>query len=85
MRIIRQKAVQAHPIPKRVHAPHGPFPEELFDEPEIAYDTPLDGDEFEDGATAQNNFKPVKHYICKHCGERVTEDEIETHVCGGVR
>jgi hypothetical protein len=85
MRIIRHQAPQGHPVPNRVHAPQGPFPDELFDDPEIIYDyapeAAEDGAGFESGATAQNNFTPVKHYVCKHCGARVTEDQIESHVC----
>jgi len=85
MRIIRHQAIQVHSVPNRVYDAKGPFPDELFDEPEIIYDYPEesgeDGADFELGATAQNNFKPAKYYRCRHCNARVTELELETHVC----
>jgi hypothetical protein len=62
MKITRVKAVQAHPVPNKVHAPRGPFPNELFREPEIINDYHPEDDEtgssFPLGATAQNNFNP---------------------------
>lgn len=64
MKITRVKAVQVHPVPKRVHEPRGPFPDHIFDEPEINNDyeqeAPETGTNFEMGATAQNNYKPVR-------------------------
>ena len=85
MRLIRHNAVQVHPIPNRIVSPRGPFPPELFDEPEIVdnYAPALnpDGLEFEAGATAQNNFKPPKWLRCGTCYERVLETETEDHVC----
>lgn len=86
MRLIRVKAVQAHPVPKYVHEPYGPFPEDLFEEPEIVYDYTSEEDEgttsLLPGATAQNNYRPEKAFRCKHCHARVLESEIETHTCG---
>lgn len=62
MKITRVKAVQAHPVPDKVHSPRGPFPRHLFREPEIVNDYSPEDDEtgssFPLGATAQNNFKP---------------------------
>lgn len=85
MRITRVKALQAHPVPDRVHEPQGPFPDHLFDEPEISSDYTSEYDEggsnFELGATAQNSYKPVKHYRCKHCHARVSQLNLDTHVC----
>lgn len=87
MRITRVQAIQAHPVPASVQAPRGPFPPELFREPEVVYDTSSGGDDeggtnFEPGATAQNNYKPPKYYRCKYCNARVADFEIPTHECG---
>ena len=85
MRITRHQAVQAHYVPDRVHQPRGPFPADIFDEPEINYNYPSedseDGAGFEPGSTAQNNFKPTKYYRCKACNARVSEHHLDDHVC----
>ena len=85
MRITRVQAIQAHPVPKRVYEPRGPFPENLFDEPEIVDEYALEqdenGSEYSLGATAQNNYKPVKNYRCKVCDAKVTASELDAHVC----
>lgn len=84
MRIIRQPTIQVHPVPDRVSAEVGPFPQQLFDEPEIIYPDPAyseDGSNFMPGATVQNNFKPIKYLRCVLCAERVPESETEHHRC----
>lgn len=85
MKITRVKAVQVHPVPDRVHEPRGPFPDHLFDEPEMVsdYDPEQDegGSNFQLGATAQNNYKAVRHYRCKNCHARVNQSDLETHFC----
>lgn len=85
MRITRVQAVQAHPVPKRVYEPRGPFPEHIFDEPEIVdeYSVEQDehGGEYALGATAQNNYKPVKQYRCKSCNNKVSATHLESHIC----
>lgn len=85
MKITRVKAVQAHPVPSRVHEPRGPFPDHIFDEPEIVSDYTSEDDEaginFEPGATAQNNYSPVKYYRCKACHARVASNDLELHAC----
>lgn len=86
MKITRVQAIQAHPVPKRVHEPYGPFPVELFDEPEIVYDYHSEDDDgtssLEPGATAQNDYKPERFFRCRHCHARVTEAEMDAHSCG---
>lgn len=85
MRIIRNQAIQVHPVPDRVTAEYGPFPRELFGEPEIIYPDPAynqDGTDFAPGATVQNNFKPIKYLRCAVCSERVPEEETSFHICG---
>lgn len=85
MRVTRVKAVQVHPVPEHMESPKGPFPRELFREPEMADDyLPQyneDGTGFEPGSTAQNNYKPPKWLRCKTCLERVLESDTETHIC----
>jgi hypothetical protein len=85
MKITRVQAIQAHPVPKRVYEPRGPFPEHIFDEPEIVdeYQVEQDenGTEYDLGATAQNNYRPVKHYRCKSCDAKVTAIQLDSHVC----
>lgn len=80
VRVERKQAVQTHPVPDKVTAPQGPFPKEMFDEPEIVTNT--ERDEFEPGATVQNNFKPEKTLRCARCLTRVKESETEAHICG---
>lgn len=85
MKITRVRAVQAHPVPDKVHEPRGPFPDHLFDEPEIntEYESEYDeaGAEYELGATAQNNYKPVKHFRCRTCHARVVSTDLDIHTC----
>lgn len=40
-----------------------------------------DGLGFELGATAQNNFRPEKRYVCKMCDARVMESQLDFHEC----
>jgi len=85
MRVTRKKAVQVHPVPDRVMDPVGPFPRELFKEPEIVDDYKSqyseDGSDYPLGATAQNNYRPPKHVRCAYCLARVLETEVSNHVC----
>ena len=90
MKIVTRKAVQAHPVPDRVLEPRGPFPPEMTvgnpaSEPDIIYDyEPAyseDGSDYLPGATAQNNYRPLKFLRCAVCSERVREDETEHHIC----
>ena len=85
MHIERIKTKQGHPVPKTAHAPKGPFPPELFEQPEVVVDyTPQpDGGE-EDmplGSTAQNDFKPIRWFRCKSCRDLVPEPQLGTHMC----
>ena len=76
---------QGHPVPKTVIRAQGPFPRDLYQEPEIIneYDKPYpeDGSDFKSGATAQNNFSGYKWLRCVECRDRVREDETEDHEC----
>jgi len=85
MRVTRVNAVQVHPYPDKVESPQGPFPREMFREPEIVSDYEPqfneDGYGFEPGSTAQNNFRPPRVLRCGSCLARVKEDETALHVC----
>jgi hypothetical protein len=90
MRIINKQAIQVHPVPDRVTSPQGPFPPELtlgnpLSEPDIIYEYEEayaeDGSEFLPGATAQNNYKPLRYLRCSVCSARVIETETEAHIC----
>ena len=76
----RKQALQVHPVPDKVLDPRGPFPEDLFSEPEIIFNNKEE--EFAPGATAQNNFDPPKYLRCAYCHTRVLETETSNHKCG---
>jgi hypothetical protein len=84
MKTTRVKAKQAHPVPNKVTNPTGPFPRELFKESKIVddYQPALneDGMDFEKGATAQNNFKPLNLY-CGDCNSKVLSTKTHEHEC----
>lgn len=78
MRIIKKiQAYQAHPVPTHISSPRGPFPAELFQEPEVVIE---DIDEDTSG-TVQDNFGKLKWLRCIDCHERVREDFTDFHVC----
>jgi hypothetical protein len=85
MRVTRVDAPQAHPVPKQVLEPQGPFPRELFNEKPIVDDyvpeSSEDGSNFPVGATAQNNYTAPRTMICKVCDARVLENKTGDHVC----
>ena len=85
MRVTNKQAIQVHPVPKSAINPKGPFPVELFDEPDIVFDyepqANEDGSNFPLGATAQNNFNPLRYLRCSVCLVRVLETETQDHVC----
>ena len=85
MHIQRIKTKQGHPVPKTAGYAKGPFPPELFEQPEVISDyTPQpDGGEEEIplGATAQNNFKGIRWFRCKTCKDIVPENKLGDHTC----
>lgn len=80
MRVERIQATQVHPIPDKILSPQGPFPSELFDEPDILVNMPKE--DFLPGSTAQNEFKPPRYLRCALCHIRVLESETADHKCG---
>lgn len=85
MRITKKQAVQVHPVPDRVMNPVGPFPADLFREPDIVVDynskNGEDGGDIPLGGTAQNNYRPPRYLRCAVCLVKVLEAETEYHVC----
>lgn len=85
MKVTRHHAVQVHPVPATATNPKGPFPRELFREPDLVidYDSQYseDGSEHPLGATAQNNYNPPKYLRCARCFARVLEGETQEHSC----
>jgi hypothetical protein len=85
MRVTKRNAIQVHPVPATMVSPKGPFPRELFDEPDIVVDYESadneDGSDFPLGATSQNDFKPIRYLRCSVCLVRVLETETQDHVC----
>ena len=84
MRIERIVTKQGHPVPETAHSPKGPFPPELFSEPELITEyTPFD-EEHPRGATAQTSFKSPRMFRCNYCTDVVLEHEMSDHICKGV-
>jgi hypothetical protein len=83
MRIQRHKAVQVHPVPAHIRDAQGPFPRELFIEPEIVdvHDTTEFGENLPLGSTAQNNFIAPRMMVCSLCKARVLESKTGEHEC----
>ena len=88
MRITTHQTYQGHPVPKHVYYPDDetPFDYDVTAESEINYDyaseSPDDGSNFAEGATAQNDFKPERLFRCKKCLIKLVESEIKLHICG---
>lgn len=57
----------------------------ILAEPKLIREYPAaendDGSDYALGATAQNNFKPLRYLVCSVCYERVREDLTPDHVC----
>ena len=85
MRITRIPTKQGHPFPSQRMEPRGPFPPELFREPEIIvdYDSQPDGggDPIPEGSTAQNNFRELRWFRCRLCQEVLIESALDDHIC----
>jgi hypothetical protein len=85
VKVERIAAKQAHWVPSQAHAPRGPFSPELFQHTPVVWDyTPQgeNGDVEEPiGATAQNNYRPLRHFMCRDCDTVMTEHEIYDHDC----
>lgn len=81
MRQRRVSARQAHPVPQARAKPRGPFPPELYYSQPVVTDYEPDEEQFADGATAQNNYRPETLMRCRLCLCEVYESETSRHVC----
>jgi hypothetical protein len=89
MRITKVDAVQVHYVPTRAYPPRSldSFEDlvDIYNDTRVVVDYEHEDDEgsskLDPGATAQNNYKPVKYYRCRRCDERVSEYELDEHVC----
>ena len=84
MKIERIITRQAHPVPKQAYKPKGPFPPEIFKDPEILTDyvpqSDGGGEEMPVGSTVQNNFQPLNWFKCNGCGAIIPEHQIPDHM-----
>lgn len=80
MRIVRRQAVQGHEIPSTAHHPRGPFPSEIL-APNVVVMEPED--QVDPRANAQNLYRSPSLVRCTLCGDIMTEDVTDSHVCEG--
>ena len=87
MRIERVQARQGHPVPRQAGFARGPFPPELFEQPEIVYDRQPRPDDREDEYNVSENFttptdsQEWKWFRCEDCRWVLREDELDAHMC----
>lgn len=81
MRVLRRQAYQAHAVPKTAGYPKGPFSAEILAAPVVSREEVLDDNPFPPGATAQNQFRGIKHYRCRMCHEVLLEEQLDGHIC----
>ena len=79
--IQRIETKQGHPVPKSAGPAKGPFPPELYAQPEVITEYPPEIEDVPVGGTAQNNFRPPKVFKCRDCDELVLEYNISNHIC----
>lgn len=79
MRVIRTPAYQGHAIPQTAHRPQGPFPSEILAPNPVE---PVEPEDVNPWANAQNNYLPPAWVRCRLCNEVMTEDETDAHRCG---
>lgn len=78
MRVIRRPAVQGHAIPQTAHNPQGPFPAEILAPTVVVTEAE---EEIDPRANAQNFYRSPSLVRCTLCGEIMTEDVTDSHVC----
>lgn len=78
MRVIRRPAVQGHAIPQTAHQPQGPFPAEILAPNVVVTEAE---EEVDPRANAQNLYRSPSLVRCTLCGEIMTEDVTDSHVC----
>lgn len=78
MRIVRRQAVQGHAVPATAHRPQGPFPAEIL-APNVVVTE--DEEQPDPRANAQNFYRSPSMVRCTLCGDVMTEDVTDSHVC----
>ena len=85
MHIERVQARQGHEVPKQAGYARGPFPSELFTQPEIVYPRRQAPDENESDVSenfiSQGDSQEWKWYRCEDCRWVLREDELDSHMC----
>lgn len=78
MRVIRRPAIQGHAIPETAHRPKGPFPPEILAPNVVVTEAE---EEIDPRANAQNLYRSPSLVRCTLCGDIMTEDVTDSHVC----
>lgn len=78
MRVVRRQAVQGHAIPTTAHQPQGPFPAEILAPNAVVVE---EEERMDPGSNAQNLYRSPSMVRCTLCGEIMTEDVTDSHVC----
>lgn len=78
MRVIRRPAVQGHAIPTTAHRPQGPFPAEILAPNTVVVE---EEDQADPRSNAQNLYHSPSMVRCTLCGEIMTEDVTDNHIC----
>lgn len=80
MRVVRRMAVQGHEIPATAHRPQGPFPSEILAPTVVVTE---EEEKIDPRANAQNFYRSPSMVRCTLCGDVMTDDVTDSHVCGG--
>ena len=78
MRVVRTQAVQGHAVPSTAHAPRGPFPAEILAPNVVVVEDEVKPDP---RANAQNLYRSPSLVRCTLCGDIMTEDVTDSHIC----
>jgi hypothetical protein len=84
MRIQRVITKQGHPVPKSGGYAKGPFPQELYQRPEVISDYVPADETTPPGGTAQNNYREPRAFRCSFCDEVMYEHQTIDHKCEGM-
>jgi hypothetical protein len=74
MPLIRKFAIQGHEIPATAHAPRGPFPPEILEQPRMEYEP-----EYSDSLHV--GLDDVRFFKCRECHEILLENQLDNHEC----
>jgi hypothetical protein len=80
VRVVRRAAVQGHAIPTTAHQPRGPFPSEVMAPNQVITE---EEERIDPRANAQNLYRSPSMVRCTWCGDVMTEDVTDSHICEG--